>query len=151
MTINRTTLLTVLLLATLSSSALAQTYSIDWFTIDGGGGASTGGVYSVSGTIGQPDAGVLIGGSFRLDGGFWGIITMVQSPGSPLLRIQSTTTNSVIIAWPAPSTGFLLQQNSSLSAIGWLSVTDTAVTVGSEKQVMIASPRGNKFYRLVRP
>jgi hypothetical protein len=35
-----------------ASSASAQSYSIDWFTIDGGGGTSTGGVYSVSGTIG---------------------------------------------------------------------------------------------------
>ena len=41
----------------LATGALAQTYSIDWYTIDGGGGTSTGGVYSVSGTIGQPDAG----------------------------------------------------------------------------------------------
>ncbi|MFN3409754.1 MAG: hypothetical protein ACK45B_12210, partial [Limisphaerales bacterium] len=36
-------------------SALAQ-YSIPWQTIDGGGGTSTGGVYRVTGTIGQPDA-----------------------------------------------------------------------------------------------
>jgi hypothetical protein len=28
----------------------AQPYTLDWFTIDGGGGTSTGGVYSVSGT-----------------------------------------------------------------------------------------------------
>jgi hypothetical protein len=35
----------------------AQTYSIDWFTIDGGGGTRTGGVYSATGKIGQPDAG----------------------------------------------------------------------------------------------
>ena len=35
-----------------------QNIAVDWFTIDGGGGTSTGGVYSVSGTIGQPDAGV---------------------------------------------------------------------------------------------
>ena len=35
----------------------AHTYSIDWSTIDGGGGTSPGGVYSVSVTIGQPDAG----------------------------------------------------------------------------------------------
>ena len=32
------------------SSARAQSYTIDWFTIDGGGGTSTGGVFSVSGT-----------------------------------------------------------------------------------------------------
>jgi len=40
----------------LEPRAAAQSYSIDWFTIDGGGGMSTGGVFSVSGTIGQPDA-----------------------------------------------------------------------------------------------
>ena len=42
----------LLLLAASSTASLAQSYSIDWFTIDGGGGTSTGGVYSVSGTIG---------------------------------------------------------------------------------------------------
>jgi hypothetical protein len=40
--------------------------------VDGGGGASTGGEFSISGTIGQPDAGVVLGGgSFDLVGGFW--------------------------------------------------------------------------------
>jgi hypothetical protein len=37
-------------------AAYAQSYSVDWYKIAGGGGTSTGGVYSVSGTIGQPDA-----------------------------------------------------------------------------------------------
>jgi len=37
--------------------ALPQQCSIDWYKIAGGGGTSTGGVYSASGTIGQPDAG----------------------------------------------------------------------------------------------
>jgi hypothetical protein len=43
--------------------ASAQTYSIDWSTVDGGG-TSTGGVYSVSGTLGQPDAGAMSGGDY---------------------------------------------------------------------------------------
>jgi hypothetical protein len=48
-------------------------YSIDWYTIDGGGAMnSSGGSYSLSGSIGQPDAGSLIGGSYSLVGGFWG-------------------------------------------------------------------------------
>ncbi len=34
----------------------AQSYSINWFTLHAGGGTSAGGVYSVSGSIGQPDA-----------------------------------------------------------------------------------------------
>src|SRR5213083_3438116 len=98
--------ITLLLFAVTSTTALAQSYSIDWFTIDGGGGTSTGGVYSVSGTIGQPDAGHMSGGNFSLDGGFWSIIAAVQLPGSPLLRIVLTTTNTVVVAWSAPSTGF---------------------------------------------
>src|SRR6266404_3675149 len=114
----------------------AQTYSIDWFTIDGGGGTSTGGVYSVS------------GGNFSLDGGFWGIIAAVQTPGSPFLRVFLTTTNTVVVAWPAPSTGFNLQENSALGTTNWTAVSSGPATVGSEKQVIVSPPVGNRFYRL---
>jgi len=51
-------------------------YVIDWYTIDGGGGTSTGGPYVLTGTIGQPDAGGCSGGSYELLGGFL--------PGEPL-------------------------------------------------------------------
>src|ERR1035437_2294046 len=44
------------LFSAFSFRALGQSYSIDWYKIAGGGGSSTGGVYAVSGTIGQPDA-----------------------------------------------------------------------------------------------
>ncbi|MCE7972923.1 MAG: hypothetical protein DYG92_01170 [Leptolyngbya sp. PLA1] len=60
----------VLLTFAAASPALAQP-TIDWYTIDGGGGTSTGGTYSLSGTIGQPDAGVMTGGTYTLSGGFW--------------------------------------------------------------------------------
>src|SRR5262245_20851694 len=41
-------------------------------SIDGGGGASAGGAFALSGTIGQPDADLtLTGGQFTLVGGFW--------------------------------------------------------------------------------
>jgi len=56
---SRLILLGLSLLSTLNlqlSTAFAQSYAIDWFTIDGGGGTSTGGAYTVSGTVGQPDA-----------------------------------------------------------------------------------------------
>jgi hypothetical protein len=41
-------------------------YSIDWFTLDGGGGTSSGGNFTLTGTIGQPDAGTLSGGDYTL-------------------------------------------------------------------------------------
>jgi hypothetical protein len=54
-----------------AAPAWAQ-YDLSWFTIDGGGAMqSMGGPYSLSGTIGQPDAGVLAGGTYLLKGGFW--------------------------------------------------------------------------------
>ena len=66
-------LLALLLLAT--APALAQ-YHIDWYTIDGGGGTSSGGPYTLTGTIGQPDADWCVGGLYELLGGFW--------PGEPI-------------------------------------------------------------------
>ena len=56
--------------------ALAQSgggYDLTWNTVDAGGYTfSTSGDYSLGGTIGQPDAGVLTGGDYTLGGGFWG-------------------------------------------------------------------------------
>jgi hypothetical protein len=62
-----------LLLSTIALASAAPSYAISWWTIDGGGTTmSTGGSYSLGGTIGQPDAGVLVGGGYTLAGGFWG-------------------------------------------------------------------------------
>jgi len=71
MTACTTASLSFLAIATAASCAQAQ-LSIPWFTIDGGGGVSSGGSFSLSGTIGQHDAGPqLAGGAFALTGGFW--------------------------------------------------------------------------------
>ena len=60
------------LLGVVSASALAG-YSLDWWTVDGGGATfSAGGSYSLGGAIGQPDAGTSTGGTYTLSGGFWG-------------------------------------------------------------------------------
>ena len=57
--------------AVAAGTALAGPTQISWYTLDGGGGTSTGGTMQLSGTIGQADAGVLSGGPFSLYGGFW--------------------------------------------------------------------------------
>jgi len=52
---------------------LAQSgYDLSWWTVDGGGGTASSGPYTLSGTIGQPDANLLTGGDYTLGGGFWG-------------------------------------------------------------------------------
>ncbi len=67
-------LLVILIGLLAAGAALAQGsgLQVPWYTVDGGGGHSAGGGYSVSGTIGQPDAGPSLGGDgFSLSGGFW--------------------------------------------------------------------------------
>jgi hypothetical protein len=47
-------------------------YEIAWYTIDGGGAQDlSGGTYTLSGTIGQSDAGAQSGGSYTLASGYW--------------------------------------------------------------------------------
>lgn len=132
--------------------AVAQNYSIDWSTIDGGGGTSTGGVYSVSGTIGQPDAGpAMTGGNYSLTGGFWSLLSVVQTPGSPLLTISMTSSNAALVSWPSPSTGFNLQVNTNgIGSLNW-SNAPAATDNGTTKYIIVNPPTGNRFYRLVKP
>lgn len=141
-----------LLLAAMTTPLAAQDYSIDWFTIDGGGGTSTGGVFSVSGTIGQSDAAESSGGSFAVQGGFWALIGAVQLPGSPLLTIARTATNTVAISWPSPSIGFTLQQNTNdVASLNWSNVVAVPSDNGTTKTVIINPPTGSRFYRLIKP
>ena len=58
----------------------AGPYEINWSTIDGGGGQSSGGPYTLTGTIGQPDAAWSSGGDYELLGGFW--------PGGPICIVE---------------------------------------------------------------
>lgn len=54
---------------TLTAPAFCD-YSIPWYSIDGGGAKSTGGQYSLTGTIGQPDTGQSSGDNYVLSSGF---------------------------------------------------------------------------------
>ena len=61
----------------LSLTVWAQTageLTLPWFSVDGGGGTSANGGFTLDGTIGQPDAGgKLMGEGFAVQGGFWWI------------------------------------------------------------------------------
>ena len=66
--------LAIVLLLSATGLVLAQgpDYTLDWWTVDGGGHTfSEGGGYTLGGTIGQPDAGVMAGDPYILQGGFW--------------------------------------------------------------------------------
>lgn len=131
--------------------ANAQNYSIDWYTIGGGGGTSSGGAYSISGTIGQADTGTMSGGPYSIVGGFWSLVAAIQTPSSPTLNLTQTG-NSVVLSWPAVSTGFILEKNSNLAlTASWTTTLPAPVVVGNQYFVTNSITAGNQFYRLRHP
>ncbi|HLX72118.1 MAG TPA: hypothetical protein VKV04_21075 [Verrucomicrobiae bacterium] len=139
-------LLAIALLAPVA--ARSQSYSIDWFKISGGGGTSTNGQYAISGTIGQHDAGgPMTGGNYALTGGFWALLSVIQTPGAPTLYV-SHSGNTVTVFWQDVS-GWTLEQNNNLKApTAWS--TNTAWTTSSGTNFLnLPSPAGNLFFRLI--
>lgn len=144
-------LLGLLLLVDGATRLAAQNYAIDWFTVDGGGGTSSGGGYVLSGTIGQPDAGgPMTAGSYSLTGGFWSLLTVIQTPGTPMLTITLTSTNTAVVAWPSSSAGFVLQQNANLAIANWTAPSEPVNDNGTNRFIIVSPPAGNQFYRLIQ-
>jgi hypothetical protein len=64
-----------LILCTVYPAAAVQgtpSQNLGWWSMDAGGAiASSNGIYTLDGTIGQPDAAIMIGNHYVLAGGFW--------------------------------------------------------------------------------
>lgn len=130
-----------------ASVGWAQTYAITSSTIDGGGGTSTGGVYSVSGTMGQPDAGgPMTNGAYAVTGGFWALPTVVQTPGAPLLAIAAAGVGQATISWSPNTPGFVLQETLSLAPTNWVNSPS-----GATNPIVVPATVPTKFYRLFKP
>jgi uncharacterized repeat protein (TIGR01451 family) len=115
----RAAILAVLTGAAAGPATHAQPYTLNWWTVDGGGALNaTGGTYTLSGTAGQPDASaVLSGGSYTLAGGFW--------PGSGILDADVSVTLSDS---PDPVTGLqVLTYTISVNNLGPASATSLTV------------------------
>ena len=124
----------------------AQTHSIDWYEIAGGGSTSTGAVYSVSGTIGRPDAsGAIRGGNYSVTGGFWSLYAE-QTSGAPLLTITRFG-NQAVVSWDATVTGWTLQTNANLVTPIWGNYLGIVVN----DHITNSPPKGNLFFRLKNP
>jgi hypothetical protein len=143
-------LVALLAMSSLALCASAQSYSIDWYKISGGGGTSTNGQYAVSGTIGQPDAGMaMTGGNYSLTGGFWSLVSVAQTPGAPTLYI-SRSGNTVTVYWQATS-GWSLWQNSSLTNSGGWSASGGVTTLNGTNSLSLVNPTGTLFFQLHSP
>ena len=142
-------ILSVLAALLLPAMARAQQYSNNWYKVSGGGGTSTNGTYSISGTIGQHDAGgPMTGGGYSVTGGFWAIDAL-QTPGAPKLYLTHSG-NTVTVYWQDIS-GWTLQQSSSLNPPIIWTVNTSWTTTGGTNYLTLTPPKGNLFFRLSGP
>ena len=137
----------LLILLACPTGAYSQSYSVDWHKVAGGGGTSTGGVYAVSGTIGQPDAGgPLTNGQYSVTGGFWALPFAVQTTNAPTLQIVPAAPGFATVSWTPPTPGFVLQEALSLSATNWSNSAS-----GAANPVTVPATLPARFYRLNKP
>jgi hypothetical protein len=71
--------------------------------------------------------------------------------GPPALAIALTTTNTVLVSWPSPSTGWALEQNASLTTTNWVTPPESITDDGTNKFILVNPPSGHSFYRLHKP
>jgi len=123
-------------------------YTIDWFTVDGGGSTITGGVYALGSTIGQPDAGgPMTNGQYSVMGGFWALPEAVQTEGAPMLMIVPDTPGNAKISWsPDTGTNWVLQESLSLSSANW-----TNSLSGWTNSIVVPATLPTRLYRLHKP
>ena len=131
----------------LAPPLLAAEYSLDWHKAAGGGGTSTGGVYSVCGTVGQHDAGgPLTNGVYSLTGGYWALPIAVQTTNAPTLAIVPAAPGWAAISWTPSTPGFVLQETTSLAPTNWINSPS-----GTTNPITIPALLPSKFYRLHQP
>lgn len=135
-----------------STAASAQPFAIDWYSMDGGGGVSSGGSFTVSGTLGQPDGARVTGGGFALEGGFQSAFVAVQSIGAPRLEILRVG-NNVEITWADTGAAeFFLQRSFSLGpAASWVDEDVDPSLVDGVNRVTLSLVPGFHFFRLRKP
>jgi hypothetical protein len=140
-----------------ASQVHSSAFELPWTTLDGGGGACAGGGFSLHGTIGQPDAGApMSGGGFTLTGGFWGGSASVPPASAPRMSIRlgvpTNGVNTVILTWPHPSTGYVLQQTANMNAPAdrWTDVTQSPTVNGAHQEVTLLATGQFCLFRLLK-
>lgn len=144
----------VSLLMILASSVVSDAdFSIESCALVAGGQTGNAGIYMLEGTIGQCGVNKLYSQNYSIDGGYWSIIAAVQEPGAPELSLRRTLTNTIVISWSDALIGYQLHESIDLNTTNWNVLTNSqsvVVIFGKlEKQVILQTPLGNRYYRLI--
>jgi hypothetical protein len=141
---------TVILIAVDSLSQ--ETFTIGWHSV-GGGGLSSGTLFTVQGTVGQPTTGKMQAERYSLMGGFWSLVAAIQTPDAPMLLITHTN-DTVAIFWTGNSFEWVLESttNSTAAPEAWNPVPkNLCQTNANQVSLTIKRPAGSEYYRLRKP
>ncbi len=158
-----------------SASGAELRPSMDWFTVDGGGGSGRGksssAGYTLVGTIGQPDAniatlvqrslaeardpsavefGVVSQSTFTLHSGFWPGASI--QPPFPALSIRRDGSSTIILSWPRSALTFYVIGGTNLvrrKDDGWAPVVGEVVVVGDRHEMSLRVAGAARFFQLV--
>ncbi|MEI6782316.1 MAG: DUF642 domain-containing protein [Verrucomicrobiota bacterium] len=133
-TLNPKTTILTLGVSLLMATASAQTPALDRYTINGGGGTSSNGAVALTGTIGQPYAGVLNSGTSTISSGIWGSLA-TDPPTDPQELIVNGSFENVggtfVLGPAAPGpNGVMLLPVGSTTIPGW-TVVNAALLWGN--------------------
>ena len=118
-------------------------YMIHSWAVTGGGGASSGGDYRLTGSVGPSDAGApMTGGDYTVVGGYWPALVTYPAPS---LAIELAAPGELRISWSPDSPGWVLQERSSLLPSAWVTIPATTTN-----PMIISAGDSTKFYRLMR-
>ena len=136
-------------LAATSHAQSGGHFDLSWSTLGGGGGVSSNGRFTMSGTVGQPDAGSLSGGAFKIEGGFWSGITVDETTAGPVLKIRLTRGGQAILSWPLSAQDYTLEEAAgAVPPIRWTRATQTVVDTSTEHTVTVPAAGVIQCYRL---
>ena len=121
-------------------------YRIAWWNTASGGSRATGGVYRVTGTVGQATPGVTAkAGVYSVTSGFQVIV--LQEAQAPELRIVSSR-GQVVLAWSDATGLFVLEETTNLSKPEWNAVAQAPRLTGEERRVTVPAESRDRFFRL---
>lgn len=141
-----------------------------WFYLTDTNGAAAGGSVSVSlnggtaveipsSTNGPAFWGFISGGPLLTNltiqsdtaGGYPTLDHFYAAEGAPVFAAPVLTGGTLLLAWPAPSTGYELQSSTNLAATNWVVVGTSPLNTNQQIQVSVPVAAPSAFYRLVKP
>lgn len=121
--------------------------SLEGFDPTAGGGASSGGSFTLVGQVGQTAPTVATGGGYRLEAPSWGFIAV------PLPRLSIQLLNGqVYITWPSSAAEWKLEVAAGPHAASpaWVPVSPPYHTSGAVYELVEPISSQARFYRLRR-